>query len=199
MNRHLGPVAGYGSQRPWSFSWHALRQACRHDHPGHTERPVFGGSLCWQAVSYAVVNRYNPDTIADLWGIPVEDVERHLNRAFGWIEEHMDRGQQIRNARDPRPSEEPTPTRISLLQCDAANRAVENFDLEQRIWEGQVGIMRRTLSEPIHVLVNQPSPHYETISSEEWERRHSWEAEWQRRQEVLWEHRQNCDRCRRAA
>lgn len=199
MNRHLGPVAGYGSQRPWSYSFDALRFACRKDHPGHTQRDVFGGSLCWQAVSWCVLSGYTPATIADLWDMPTEDVERHLLRAFRWITEHMDRGQQIRNARDPQPSEEPTPTRISLLQCDAVNRSVQNFTLEQRIWEGQVGIMRRNLKEPISVLDNDPAPHYVTITLEEWEQRHSWEAEWGRRQEALWDHRQECDRCRRAA
>ena len=200
MNRHLGPIAGYGAQRPWSYSWHALRQACRQDHPGHTEREVFGGSLCWQVVSWCIVSEFTPQTIAhQLLDIPVESVERHLARALSWIEEHMDRGQQIRNARDPQPSEEPTPTRISLLQCDAAHRAVANFDLEQRIWEGQVGIMRGKLREPIWELVQEPEPHYVTITVEEWEKRHSWEAEWQRRQEALYDHEQTCDRCRRAA
>src|SRR5690606_7722097 len=102
---------------PWAHSWSYLRRACRNDHPGHTERPVFGGSLCWQAVSYAVISEYTPETIADLMDIPVESVERHLRNAFAWIIEDMDRKQRFRNARDPQPSEEPTPTRISLLQC----------------------------------------------------------------------------------
>jgi hypothetical protein len=177
MNRHLGPIAGYGVQRPWSYSWNALRFACRNDHPGHTERGEFGGSLCWQVVSWCVISNYTPQTIADqLLHIPLENVERHLLRAFRWIEEHMDRGQQIRNARDPQPSEEPTPTRISLLQCDAVNRAVQNFGLEERVWNSQREIQAR------HGL-ELPA----------------WEAEWQRRQEALWDHRQECDRCRRAA
>lgn len=199
LNRRLGPADGWGPRYPWGHSWSWLRHACRNDHPGHTERPVFGGSLCFQVVSWCVVSEYSPQTITDLLGIPLEDTERHLVRAFRWIEEDIDRKQRIRNSRDPRPSEEPTPTRISLLQCDAVNRAVENFDLEQRIWEGQVAIMRRKLEEPINVLVNDPAPHYVTVSLEEWEQRHSWEAEWQRRQEALWDHRQECDRCRRAA
>jgi hypothetical protein len=179
MNRHLGPIDGYGAQRPWSYSWHALRKACRNDHPGHTERRTFGGSLCWQAVSYAVVSNYNLETVAEVLSDPpflisVEDAERHLTRAFGWIEEHMDRGQQIRNARDPQPSEEPTPSRLSLLVCDAAHRQVADFDLEQRIWESQARL------------------HPELGLAD-------WSDEWARRLNILWAHQQECDRCRRAA
>ena len=207
MNRHLGPVAGYGVQRPWSYSLAALRHACRKDHPGHTERRTFGGSLCWQAVSYAICSRYEVDTVAHVLSDPpdflieVADAERHLRRSLGWIEEHMDRGQMIRNARDPQPSEEPTPTRISLLQCDAVTRAVVNFDLEQRIWEGQVGIMRRKLGDKTEVVefVRDPTPHYVTMTIQEWETKWSWENEWARRQQALSDHEQTCDRCRRAA
>lgn len=201
LNRRLGPAEGYGARYPWAHSWSYLRRACRNDHPGHTERPVFGGSLCWQAVSYAVISEYTPATIADIMDIPVESVERHLRNAFAWIIEDMDRKQRFRNARDPQPSEEPTPTRISLLLCDAATRAVENFDLEQRIWEGQVGVMRRNLGDRTEVLelVQEPAPHYVKMSREQWEQRWSWDREWARRQAALADHQLECDRCRRAA
>ncbi len=202
MNRLLGPPNGYGSRYPWTHSWSYLRRACRNDHPGHTERPEFGGSLCWQVVSWAVISEYQPDTIAGILRIPVEDVERHLRRAFDWIIEDIDRKQAIRNARDPQPSEEPTPSRLSLLQCDAANRAVDNFSVEQAIWEAQVGVMRRRLAEDDSGLwdrIEEPKPHYVKLTPEQWEERWSWEREWQRRQEALWSHRQECDRCRRAA
>ena len=181
--RRLGPPSGYGASYPWAHSWSYLRRACRNDHPGHMEREVFGGALCWQAVSYCVVSEFDPPTIAPLLSdpsddfvMPVESVERHLLNGFRWIEEDMDRKQRIRNARDPQPSEEPTPTRISLLQCDAANRAVENFDLEQRIWNSQREIMAR---------------HGKELPT--------WEDEWRRRQDALFDHKQECDRCRRAA
>ena len=180
MNRHIGPVVAYGVQRPWSYSLHYLRRACRNDHPGHTERRTFGGSLCWQAVAYTVIDEYEPETVARLLSDPpdftvsLEDAERHLRRALSWIEEHMDRGQQIRNARDPQPSEEPTPSRLSLLMCDAALRQVENFELEQRIWE------------------SYRNQHPELGLAE-------WHIEWARRQAALLEHQAECDRCRRAA
>lgn len=181
MNRHLGPPSGFGSQRPWSHAFHYLRRACRNDHPGHTARPTFGGSLCWQAVAYSVLHDYTVPTIASLLSIPDDefyvseaDVERHLLRAFAWIEEDMDRKQRIRNGYDPRPSEEPTPTRLSLLQCDAAQRQVADFDLEQRIWESQ-----RNLHPELELS--------------------AWDVEWARRMETLREHQATCDRCRRAA
>lgn len=184
MNRRLGPPTGYGAQYPWAHSWSYLRRACRNDHPGHTERPEFGGALCWQIVSWAVISDYEPATIAGILRMPLESVERHLRNAFAWIIEDMDRKQRIRNARDPQPSEEPTPSRLSLLQCDSVTRAVQNFDLEQRIWEGQIAVQRRHLPEP---------------PDEAWERRWSWETEWARRQAALLDHQRECDRCRRAA
>jgi hypothetical protein len=202
MVRRLGPPQGYGAMYPWAHSWSYLRRACRNDHPGHTARPEFGGALCWQVVSWAVVSEFTPQTIAGILRLPIEDVERHLRRAFAWIEEDMDRKQRIRNARDPQPSEEPSPTRLTLLQCDAVNRAVADFDLEQRIWEAQVGVMRRRLSDDDSGLwdrIEEPKPHYVKLTPEQWEERWSWEREWQRRQEALWSHRQECDRCRRAA
>ena len=180
MNRHLGPAQEYGSQRPWSAGLFALRHWCRKDHIGHTERPTFGGSLCWQAVAYAIIDEYEPVTVARLLSEPegftvsYEDVARHLRRALGWIEEHMDRGMQIRNARDPLPSEEPTPSRLSLLMCDAAHRQVEDFDLEQRIWESY-----RNLHPELELA--------------------EWHIEWARRQAALLEHQLECDKCRRAA
>ena len=174
LNRRLGPPSGYGERYPWAHSWSYLRRACRHDHPGHTARPTFGGALCWQAVSYYVVSEFEPDTIARLMDLPIEAVHRHLHRAFTWIIEDMDRKQRIRNARDPQPSEEPTPTRISLLQCDAVNRAVADFDLEQRIWESH-----RRLHPELNLV--------------------EWAVEWSRRQVALIEHRAECERCRRAA
>lgn len=176
LNRRLGPASLYGERYPWAHSWSYLRRACRNDHPGHTERPEFGGALCWQVVSWCVISDYEPATIADILHLPVEDVGRHLLRAFRWIEEDIDRKQRIRNARDPQPTEEPTPTRITLLQCDAVNRAVADFDLEQRIWESQREVQRR------HGLELA-----------------AWETEWQRRQAMLFDHRQTCERCRRAA
>ena len=176
MNRLLGPPAGYGAQYPWTHSWSYLRRACRADHPGHTERPVFGGALCWQVVSWCVVAEFESATIASITGLPTESVERHLRNALRWITEDIDRKQRIRNARDPKPSEDPTPSRVSLLQCDAVNRAVANFDLEQRIWESQRAIQRR---------------HGIELAA--------WETEWARRQHALWSHQAECDRCRRAA
>lgn len=174
--RRLGPGEGFGARFPWAHSWSWLRRACRHDHPGHVERSSFGGALCWQLVSSVVVGGSSPQEVAWRIGLPVADVERHLRRAFAWIIEDMDRKQRIRNARDPRPSEEPTPTRIGLLQCDAATRAVQNFELEERIWNSQREIQRT------YGLELPP-----------------WEVEWQRRQEALYDHQQQCDRCRRAA
>lgn len=176
LNRRLGDPAAYGERFPWAHSWFYLRVACRRDHPGHTERPLFGGSLCWQTVSYYVIAQYEPDTISRLMDIPVESVERHLLRAFGWLIEDMDRKQRIRNARDPAPPEEPSPSRLSLLQCDAVTRAVEDFDMEERIWNSQREIQAR------HGL-ELPT----------------WEEEWARRQSDLIDHRLQCDRCRRAA
>jgi hypothetical protein len=174
LNRRLGPPSRYGERYPWAHSWSYLRRACRNDHPGHIERPVFGGSLCWQAVSWCVVSEYTPATIASLFEIPLEDVERHLRNALRWIEEDMDRKQRIRNSRDPQPSEEPTPTRLSLLMCDAAHRQVADFDLEQRVWESQSRL------------------HPDLKLSD-------WSTEWARRLNALWAHQQSCDRCRRAA
>lgn len=181
FNRHVGPPEEYGSQRPWSAGLHALRYWCRKDHIGHTERRTFGGSLCWQAAAYAIVDGYEATTVvrllsdpADGFGVDYENTERHLLRALRWIEEYMDRGMQIRNARDPLPSEETTPSRLSLLMCDAANRQVENFDLEQRIWE------------------SHRNKHPELGLAE-------WHVEWARRQASLLEHQADCDRCRRAA
>ena len=130
--------------------------------------------MCWQVVSWAVISDYQPDTIAGILRIPVEDVERHLRRALDWIIEDIDRKQAIRNARDPRPSEEPTPSRLSLLMCDAATRAVADFDLEQRIWESY-----RNLHPELELA--------------------EWSVEWSRRLSVLIEHQAECDRCRRAA
>ena len=203
LNRRLGPPNRYGERYPWAHSWSFLRRACRNDHPGHTERPVFGGALCWQVVAYSVVHEFDVQTISRLMDIPVESVERHLRNAFAWIVEDIDRKQRIRNARDPLASEEPTPTRISLLQCDVLNRAVQDFVIEQRIWEGQVGIMRRKLdeegAEEVPVLIKQPVPHYVKLTRPQWEQHWSWEREWQRRQAELAEHRRECDRCRRAA
>lgn len=181
MNRHLGPPTEYGAQRPWSAGLHALRFWCRKDHLGHADRRTFGGSLCWQAAYYAVVDGYDPVTVAELLSDPAdgfrvsyEDTIRHLSRALRWIEEQIDRGQQIRNARDPLPSEEPTPSRLSLLMCDAAHRQVQNFDLEQRIWES----------------LRNKQPDLDLPE---------WHVEWSRRMSALIEHQVDCDRCRRAA
>lgn len=176
MVRRLGPPEGYGAKYPWAHSWSFLRRACRADHPGHAERPEFGGALCWQLVSWAVVSEYSPRDIAYYLGFPVESVERLLSSALRWIIEDMDRKQRFRNGRNPAPSEEPTPSRLSLLQCDAANRAVADFELEQRIWNSQREIQAR------HGIALD-----------------SWEDEWARRQVVLVEHRQSCERCRRVA
>lgn len=201
LNRRLGPETGYGERYPWAHSWSYLRRACRNDHPGHRARLVFGGSLCWQAVSWCVVSEYEPSTIADLWRIPVKDAERHLLNAFDWIIEDMDRKQRFRNARNPAESEEPTPTRITLLQCDAALHSVADFTLQQRIWEGQVGLMREKLGdiEEVSELVREPRPHYVTLTRVQWEQRWSWDREWERRLDALRVHQRTCDRCRRAA
>lgn len=199
MNRRLSePPIG---ENLWASSLFYLKHACRKDHPGHTEREPFRGSLCWRVVYLVICSELDPTQAADELGIPTESVLRHLNSALRWITEDMDRKARIRNARDPKPSEEPTPTRLSLLVCDAAQRAVADFDLEQRIWAGQVGLMRRDLgdAEEVLELVNDPTPHYVKITRQQWEQKWSWEAEWARRQALLMEHQAECDRCRRAA
>lgn len=184
---------------PWMASLFALRLVCMADHLGHAEREAFGGSLCWRVAYLLVVSERDPTQVADDLGIPTAHVLKRFHSAAGWIIDAMDIKDAIRRARDPLPSEEPTPTRLTLLVCDAAHRSVVDFDLEQRIWEGQVGLMRRDLKEPISVLEPNPIPHYVTITRPEWEQRMSWEREWERRQAAFLAHRAICDRCRRAA
>ena len=78
------------------------------------------------------------------------------------------------NARKAPPSEkaepeEYSPTRLSRAICDAVNREVRDFELEQRIWEA---MRHRDPSLP------------------------SWEDEWAKRQARIIEHRATCERCR---
>lgn len=184
---------------PWTASLFALRLACMHDHPGHAEREVFGGALCWRVAYLLIVAERDPTQVADELGIPTEHVLKRFQSAAAWIIDAMDIKDAILRSRDPLPSEEPTPTRLTLLACDAIHRAVGDFDLEQRIWEGQIGIIRRDLADPIVVLESEPRPHYVTLTRVEWEQRMSWEREWARRQSAFVEHQATCDRCRRAA
>lgn len=200
MNRRLGDPSGYGPAWPWAASHFYLMIACRNDHPGHMEREEFHGSLCWRVVYLMVIDAKDPAMAAGILGIPSEDVVKRWEAASAWILNDMDAKQRFR--RDPKPSEETTPTRLSLLQCDAVHRQLMDFDLEQRIWESQVGLLRSRLVDPddgIWELVPDPLPHYVKITLAEWEQKHSWDREWARRMDALRDHRQDCDRCRRAA
>lgn len=198
MNRRLGDPSGFGQVYPWAASLFYLMVACRNDHPGHIEREAFHGSLCWRVVYLLVIANMDPTEVADEVGIPTTSVIKRWESAGQWILRDMDGKQRFR--RDPKPSEETTPTRLSLLQCDAVHRQLMDFDLEQRIWDGQVGILRgRLIGDEVLVLEQSPAPHYVKVTRAQWENRMSWDREWARRMDVLRDHQQSCDRCRRAA
>ena len=169
LNRYLEPPR---HEFPWSAALFAMRLECRRSHPGHTEREPFHGSLCWRLAYLLIVASLDPTQVADELGIPTQHVLDRWESVGKWMLGDMEARE--RRTREPLPSEDPTPTRLSLLVCDAAHRQVRDFDLEQRIWESQMRL------HPELGLV-------------------AWEVEWARRLEEQGEHRAGSERCRRMA
>lgn len=157
----------YGASFPYSAALALLYRECSRSHLGHAERPEWRGALCHKLVRWVVYWHTDPDDAAALFGIPVEDAERLLTGALRLIDQHL-------TARKAPPSEkaepdEYSPSRLSRAVCEAVNREVRDFDLEQRIW-GALRYRDPTL--------------------------HEWDTEWAKRQARIIEHRATCERCR---
>ena len=86
LQRRLGHPAGYGKRFPWTGSAFYIGHICRHEHPGHHERPAFRGSLCRQLVRLTVPLGYSVENAAQILEITPARAERHLLWALRWIQ-----------------------------------------------------------------------------------------------------------------
>ena len=167
------------SSTPVSAAIGEVRYACRTSHRDHTDRPEWGGSLCHRLVVWVVYWGFSVQTAARMCGIDVASAEKWLGGTWDDTEQRW-RGGALRRMTDfidrrraltseKAEPEDTSPTRLSRAICEAVNREVRDFAVEQRIWEA--------------MRYRDPTLR-------------SWEDEWAARQAKILEHRTTCERCR---
>lgn len=144
-----------------------IRRSCRNGHPRHTGPDAWRGSLCHRLLIETVYWGHPIEEAAATLGLDLDRAYRRLRQALSDLFVQLAARQAVPSeAAEP---DEMSATRLSRAVCDAVNRQVRDFAVEQRIWEGQ-RFRDPTLPE--------------------------WEEVWAKRQATIIEHRLTCERCR---